>query len=293
MNNKVNYTFVGFIVIVGFALLFSFAYWMLKPKNSDNMKNYRILFDESILGLHLDSAVKYRGIDVGKVSKIRINPTNSEQVDVLISILKTTPIKENTIAKLTSQGITGLSYINLNLGDNNAPYLKPKKGEKYAVIKTIPSLMENIESSIGTVSNKLSKVLSKTEQLLNKKNIEHINNILTNLDSISYKVDVLVPKINNLVDNSVVFEKEFLINLNSISKSYLAVRSTMKELKTALNNDEFNFKEMTKDTIPTLNNSLIEMESLMIKIESLIESYDRSPSDILFKTEEIKKGPGE
>ena len=319
MNNKVNYTFVGFLVIVGFSLIFSFSYWMMKPKDNDEMKNYHILFDESILGLNVDSAVKYRGIDVGKVVKIRINPKNIEQVEVLISILDTTPIKENTIAKLTSQGITGLSYINLNLGDNNAPDLKAKAGEQYPVIKTSPSLMENIENSLGTVSNKFSKVLSKTEQLLNNENqqqislilnrtasflnkvektfddksLAHIHNILKNTDNVTNKVNTLLPKIDNLVDNSIVFEKELGEDIDSIAKSYLAVRGTMKEIEIAINNDEFNFKEMTKDTIPTLNNTLLQMESLMLKVEEVLQSYERSPSDILFKAEEIKKGPGE
>ncbi len=168
MNNRVNYTFVGLLVIIGFTMIMIFSYWLLKPEQEKETKKYLIRFDESVLGLNVDSVVKYRGIDVGKVSSIKISPKNTEQVEVLITILKTTPIKEKTVAKLTSQGITGLSYINLNLGDNNAPFLKVQDGEQYPVIKTTPSLFENIEKSMDSVSDKISKVLSNIEKYLMK-----------------------------------------------------------------------------------------------------------------------------
>ncbi|WP_228135595.1 MlaD family protein [Halarcobacter anaerophilus] len=215
MNNKVNYTLVGFLVITGFTLIFAFSYWLLKPKQEDETKKYLIRFDESVLGLNIDSAVKYRGIDVGKVSNIRINPKNTEQVEVLITILKTTPIKEETVAKLTSQGITGLSYINLNLGDNNAPFLKTKKGEEYPVIKTVPSLFENLEKSMGTVSDKVSKVLSKTEHLLNYKNQEQISLLLE-------KTAIFMTKMEQLLDDkSIKHFHNILKNVDNITKKQI------------------------------------------------------------------------
>jgi len=319
MNNKVNYSFVGILVIIGFFLMLTFSYWLLKPEQENEIKKYLIRFDESVLGLNVDSVVKYRGIDVGKVTSIKINAKNSEQVEVLITILKTTPIKEKTVAKLTSQGITGLSYINLNLGDNNAPFLKAQEGEKYPIIQTVPSLFENIEKSMGTVSDKVSKVLSDIEKLLNEENqeqvslllkqttsfmnkmdrlvdentIKHFHNILENSDNITYGVNNLVPKIDTLVTNTTDFENDLTESFNSIQKSYLSVEATMFKIQNSLDSGQFNLKDITKDTIPNLNNTLIQMETLMIKLEESIKNYNRSPADILFKTEEIKKGPGE
>lgn len=319
MNNKVNYTLVGFLVLICFTMILSFSYWLLKPEQEEKTKKYLIRFDESVLGLNIDSVVKYRGIDVGKVTDIRISPKNTEQVEVLITILKTTPVKEQTVAKLTSQGITGLSYINLNLGDNHAPFLKVKEGEKYPIIKTTPSLFENIEKSMGSVSDKVLNVLTKSEQLLDDKNqeqvsrllnksasfmakleqlldeksINHFHNILENADNITQKTDKLIPKIDQLVSDTSDFEASLLQDVDSITTSFLALRATMNELQKAIVNGEFNFKEITKDTIPNLNNTLIQMESLMIKLEESLKNYNRSPADIIFKTEEIKKGPGE
>ncbi len=319
MNNRVNYTVVGLFVLFGLVLMLSFTYWLLKPSAEKEIKKYNIYFNESVLGLNLDAPVKYRGINVGKVTRLRINPKNSEQVEVQISILKSTPIKSSTVAKLTSQGITGLSYINLYLGDNDAPPLEAKPGEEYPVIKTEPSFFERFEKSLGTVSTKLSKTLSRTEELLDDENQEQISLILKraagfmqrmesvlndetighfqssmkNMDSATQKFDAMVPKVEHFIDKSVAWEDKISTSFNSIMNSYLGIRASMDEIKRAVASGEFNIKAIADDVVPTMNSTFLEMQQLMIELENTLNHYERSPSDILFKEERIKKGPGE
>ncbi|MFT7005458.1 MAG: phospholipid/cholesterol/gamma-HCH transport system substrate-binding protein [Sulfurimonas sp.] len=319
MNNKVNYTMVGVAVLLGVILMLGFTYWLLKPKAEDDTQKFIVLFDESVLGLHIDSAVKYRGIDVGKVTRLRINAKNTEQVEVLVTILKTTPIKETTVAKLTSQGITGLSYINLSLGDNGAARLKAKKDEKYPIIKTEASFFERFEKSLGSVSTKLSKTLTGTEKLLDADNQKQIALLLNrsasfmskmerllddqtisdfhssmhNLASVSKKIDKLMPKMDKFIDNSAVWENKISASLSSIMSSYIGIRTTMDSVKMALDSGDYNLKEISKDMMTTINNTLIEMQHLMVRMEGAINQHERSPGDILFMQEAIKKGPGE
>ena len=319
MNNRVNYTLVGFMVLLGVALMLAFTYWLLKPSAEHETTKYNIHFNESVLGLNVDAAVKYRGINVGKVSRLRINPKNSEQVEVLISILKTTPIKETTVAKLTSQGITGLSYINLSLGANGSPSLKAKDGEIYPIIKTEASFFERFEKSLGTVSTKLSKTLTRTSELLNEGNQQQIGILLKsaasfmtnmeklvndesikdmqasmhNLNKLTKKFDEMMPKIDNFIDKSILWEDKISNSFASIMNSYLGIRASMDEIKRAVASGEFNVKAIASDVIPTMNNTLIEMQHLMVSIENALNQYERSPGDILFKQEKIKKGPGE
>lgn len=319
MNTNVNYTAIGIAVLAGFIMMFGFAYWLLKPSNEDTLKHYIIYFDESVLGLNIDAPVKYRGINVGKVTRLRINPKNSEQVEVLISIEKTTPIKSTTIAKLTSQGITGLSYINLSLGDNNAPCLEAKEGEEYPVIKTAPSFFERFEQSLDNVSSKLAKTLTKTDELLSPQNqaelsrilrhtanfmeqmeklasdeaIADLHRTLQSLESSSRKVDATLPKIERFVENSILWENKISASLESIMTSYLGVRSSMAEFKGALQSGEFNIKAISADVVPALTNTLLDLQELMGRLNETLNHYERSPGDILFKYEETKKAPGE
>jgi len=319
MNNKVNYTLVGILVFVGITLMLGFTYWLLKPSSEEEVRKYSIYFDESVLGLNIDSPVKYRGISVGKVTKLKINPNNSEQVEVLVTIFKTTPIKTDTVARLTAQGITGLSYINLSMGSNGASDLLVKGDEEYPSIQTVPSFFENFESSLGSVSTKLSSTLGKTETLLNDENqeqislllkstasfmnklemalddktISHLQSSAKNLDSFSSKVDKITPNVDKFIDKSVQWENKISSSFNSIMNSYVGIRGSMDEIKRAVSSGEFNIKEIAGDVVPTMNNTLLEMQELIIRVDSILEQYERSPGDILFKQEESKKGPGE
>ncbi|MDB2562791.1 MlaD family protein [Sulfurimonas sp.] len=319
MNNKVNYTLVGFLVLVGIVLMLGFTYWLLQPKSEQELTEYHINFDESVLGLNIDAPVKYRGISVGKVTELNINPNNSEQVQVMIKILKTTPIKVDTVAKLTAQGITGLSYINLSLGGRESDNLTLVEGNKLPIIKTVPSFFENFESSLGSMSTKLSSTLTQTEKLLNDDNqqqvslllqrtagfmdkleqvlddktITHLQSSVKNLDSVSAKVDNLTPDINKFIDKSVKWEDKIAGSFDSIMQSYVGIRSAMDEIKRAVSSGEFNIKDIAGDVVPTMNNTLLEMQELMIRLDGMMQTYERSPGDVIFKQEEIKKGPGE
>jgi len=310
---------VGILVLVGVAFMVAFAYWMLKPSVESDTKIYSIHFDESVLGLNLDAPVKYRGISVGKVTSIGINEKNAEQVEVLVSIKKTTPIKEDTVAQLTAQGITGLSYINLHLGSNDSKRLQLKEGQKYPLIKTVPSFLTNIEESFSSVSTKLSSTLGKTEELLGKKNqeqlslllkrtadvmekmdkllddktISHLQNSAQNLDDFTYKLDKLVPNIDNFIDKSKEWEDKISLSLGSIMQSYKGIKATMFEVERAVASGEFNVKEISADIVPTMNTTFLQMQELMIKFEDVLKEYKESPSDLLYKTTEIKKAPGE
>ena len=319
MNNKVNYTVVGFIVLIGIVLMSAFAYWMLKPSDNEKVKTYLIYFDESVSGLNLEAPVKYRGIAVGKVTGLRINPKNSEEVEVKISILASTPIKVNTAARLTAQGITGLTFINLSLGKKDAPELVKHDGEEYPVIKTVPSFFRDVKSSFGSVTEELSATLIKMETLLDKRNQENLSMILLHtanvtkkldtlldketilalqhtaqhLDASSRKVDAMIPNIDKLIDKSIEWEKGVNNSLASIMQSYLVIRGTMDSIGMAVQRGDFNLKEITSDITPTLNRTMDDLQEVLINLEETLKDHQRSPSDILFKSEEMKKAPGE
>lgn len=315
MNNKVNYTVVGLIVLMGVTLILGFSYWLLKPTVDEQTSIYDIYFDESVLGLNIDAPVKYRGISVGKVTKLRISPLNSEQVYVQIKILSNTPIKENTAAKLTAQGITGLSYINLSMGDHNAVALVAREGEEYPVIKSIPSFFEDFEKSLGSVSSKLSKTLAKTEQLLDDENQEQITLLLSrsanvmdrvdkllndemiesvhgtarNLESASNKIDAMIPNIDKFVQKSSKWEDDMSNSFDEIKKTYASMGVTMQNMATTFDSTGTDVSKL----MPTLDSTMLEIQTMMIDLQETISSFSESPSDIIYKETELKKAPGE
>ena len=319
MNNKVNYTLVGFLVLVGLSLMLGFTYWMLRPSDQDDVKKYTIYFDESVLGLNVDAPVKYRGISVGKVDKLEINPKKADQVEVTISVVKSTPVKVTTIATLTAQGITGLTYINLTKGEHLAKDLVPQKGEKYPIIKTAPSFFKNFENSLSDVSSSLTSTLGRTEELLgsdnqakmaellrhsaslmskmdvllDKETVGHLQSTAKNIDAFTKKLNYIMPDVHLFLENTNKWETNTSNSIESIMVSYLGLDKSMDGINSAMSQGANDFADLNNNLVPTLNSTLFEMQELMVKVDEFLEGYRNSPSDILFKSQEIKKAPGE
>ena len=135
--------------------------------------------------------------------------------------------------------------------------------------------------------------MDKMDRVLDEKTIQNLQQAAVNINSSTQKVDAMIPNINKLVDKSVAWEDKISSSFNSIMGSYLGIRASMDEIKRAVSSGEFNIKDIAADVVPTLNNTLLEMQHLIIGVENIINQYERSPSDILFKQEEVKKGPGE
>jgi phospholipid/cholesterol/gamma-HCH transport system substrate-binding protein len=106
-------------------------------------------------------------------------------------------------------------------------------------------------------------------------------------------MDRLVPNVESFIEKSEDWENKISYSFDSIMTSYLGIKASMNEIKRAVSSGEFNIKEISADLVPTMNNTFLEMQELMVKFEDVLQDYKNSPSDLLYKREEIKKAPGE
>src|SRR6266481_3753513 len=122
METDKHYFLEGlFIIGLSIAAAFFFV-WLAKSGHRDDVL-YRIHFAESVSGLALGDSVKYRGVDVGTVKSMVIDPDDPRQVQVDVRLRKAAPVKTDTKASLKLKGITGVVYIELNGGSPNAQTL--------------------------------------------------------------------------------------------------------------------------------------------------------------------------
>jgi len=319
MNSKVNYTIVGAIVIAGMILAAGFVYWLMKPGGEVKMRPYKIYFSESVAGLNVDSSVKYRGITVGKVKEMLIDPHNNEQILIDISIDANTPIKTDTVAKLTAQGITGLLFIDLSEGSKEAPLLQPVPGSRVAVIPSAPSLFERVNATLGSVTTKLSTALEGTTNLLNERNqermaqildhaagslgqlerllndraIDDFHSFLAHAASASKQLDAMMPRLAYLAENSVTFEESVKGSFESIQNTYKGIGEAMAVFKAKNESGHYSVKDNIGAPMKEFELSMRELQETLAILNRLLVSYENRPSDMLFRSEEPNIGPGE
>jgi len=318
VNAKTNYTLVGLFVITSIIMIFVFVIWLVRPTNERELSQFKIYFTESVSGLNIDSPVKYRGVTIGKVIKMRINKDNVEEIEVQISVDRDAPIKTDTVAKLKSQGITGLNYIDLSKGSKTTPLLC-EDGKEVKVIKSVPSFLVKVEESFGSVSLNLSKTLHETSVLLREENQESITSILNHMSSTMEKLDraldeksieqfhallknanstvkqldQTVPKVDGLIKKSIAFEERVGNALTSISKSYLTIASSLAVFEERNRNGDYSMKESTAEPMKQFGITMREMQRTLDEINALLARYSDSPSNMLLQSEEPDVGPGE
>ena len=185
METRASYLLVGvfaLIAMLGFAIA---VIWMAGVNLRDDAMRYDIFFKGSVSGLKEGNAVRYRGIPVGVVTSMEINPDNVEEVRVTIEIPQKTPVKEDTAAALEYQGITGVGYIELSGGTHKAPLLAAKAGQARPVIPSKPSQLQELIDTAPELVTRITAVVDRVALLLSPQNQENIARTLENIRGVT------------------------------------------------------------------------------------------------------------
>ena len=105
-----NYAIVGaFVLVLGSALIAGVLWLASGGAFQTKYDSYLAIMEESVSGLNLNAPVKYNGVDVGKVRAIQLDPANADHVWLTFAIERGTPIRQDTVAVLKTQGLTGIA----------------------------------------------------------------------------------------------------------------------------------------------------------------------------------------
>lgn len=300
MDTKINFFKIGLFVIAFVIALLILVFWLGKYGfEKKKFDEYSIYFKESVAGLNIGSSIKYKGFDVGSVSEIKLNPLNSEEIQVDISIKKGTPIKEDNYASLGNLGITGLKYIELKGGSNNSKLLEVNENG-LRIIHSETSTLTNLVDSTTDITNELTIVLSQIKKLLNDENIKNISttlvktqNSMANIEQFSLYLVNNEKKLDELLANISLLAKNGNKSFESIDKSANTFKALSTELLAEVKKGNFDVRDLSKESFDKLNKVLNSLDGTLLQTQNLIDNLNQSPSDILFKQKNIKNGPGE
>lgn len=303
-----NYALVGAFVLVLGATLIAGALWLaaggLRQKPFDL---YLALVDESVAGLNLNAPVKYNGVDVGKVQAIQLDAANPERVRLIFAIERGTPIKEDTVAVLKTQGLTGIAYVELGGGTRDSPPLRASGQEQYPVIRTKPSLAARLENVLTTVLAKLDSTSSNIDALLSVENRKAFSSALADIAAVSRTLaarkdtlDAGIASAARTFDNGARVTAQLGPVIERIGQSADAVEKMGKEAALAsasagktVDSVGAEVQRISADTMPQLQRLLGELGVLSASLRRLTEQTERNPTSLLFGSSPVPPGPGE
>jgi len=317
MYSRVNYTIVGIFVLLFGAGLMWFAFWLAKYGIDREFDTYKLHMTESVSGLSKDSVVKLRGVDIGRVSEIRIDPENIEKIDVFLKIKHGVPIKADMVAQTQMLGVTGLLSIEIDGGTNEAKTLE-STADHIPVIHTVPSWFNKTAEGLGTLTERITLLVDKGQKLLSEKNIKTLEKVFDNTEQLSAKgIEVEEKAINSLEEIDITL-REFRASMTNINEKLTKATEDFSSMQK-------DFADIKKVTIPTIDKlmetsknfnrvtlkfeksldrgdynakkifepMLVDIGIMAEQITDLTKEFEQSPSDLFFKSRKARRGPGE
>ena len=167
MENKSHALAAGAFVLLMLALLVAMALWL--TRDADAQRVYELSSEQAVTGLQPQAAVRFKGVNVGKVTAIGFDPLHSGHVLIRIAVAPQAPITESTFASLGFQGITGLAFIQLDDSGTSKVALRFDV-EPPARIPMRPGLLAELSERGLRILGQLEETTQRVNTLLGDEN---------------------------------------------------------------------------------------------------------------------------
>ncbi|WP_194720484.1 MlaD family protein [Noviherbaspirillum malthae] len=266
---------------------------------------YQIATKQSIPGLNPQAAVRYRGLDVGKVDGIAFDPQVVGQILVNISVQPDAPITESTFATLGYQGVTGIAYVQLD-DDGSRPVRLPSSPQKIARIEMRPSLFDQLQTRGLAILQQTEEVAKRINGILTPENQKAIIDAANNVSRAAVALETIPDKIQPTLDRLPAITAQAQQTLGTVSKLSAdagALTRSLNGLVTGLqapNGPITRFSSSMEqlgavagkiefETLPLINDARTSLRTLNRTLDNLNER----PQSVLFGSSVLAPGPGE
>ena len=307
MDIRFSYTLVGIFMVILIILFFLVFLWLATPKEA-NTELYKIIFNESVSGLELNSTVKFNGVQVGYVQKIYLDNKDLSKVNVIVAISKKIKIGPRTIAILNTQGLTGITHISLSLNMITSILALVKDKDGLFIIPSSPSLFFRLDKAIQISLEELKSISKSFDNILSKNNIKEFDQILKNIETITETFAGKSADIGSIINNSNNFISkldkaskqlpEVLQHLQDASKKisdlfYKLDQKTARELNSALSTIDKTVNNWNVQLLPKLNQSFNNLHKILLNMQTVSGELVENPSILIRGKIPEPLGPGE
>jgi phospholipid/cholesterol/gamma-HCH transport system substrate-binding protein len=163
MISKEQKTRLAVFTTASLALFILFLALLITPKLKARGSLYVINFSgTSVNGLSPNAAVKYLGVEVGKVAGLSVHPDDLSAIRVELELVKAFPVKKDMTATLAFGGITGSKFIELAGGSNASERLLP--GAEIPTARGLGEKAEDIVANIDLAVRRINALLGPDNQ---------------------------------------------------------------------------------------------------------------------------------
>ncbi len=304
MEEKINFAVVGiFVLVLGAGLIGGVLWFSSGDSYRKTYDTYQTYMKESVSGLSLNAAVRYRGVEIGRVQKIALAPGNVEQVQLTLAIERGTPVKADTVAVLQTHGLTGLAFVELTGGGRDSPALQKQAGEEYPVIMAAPSLIRRLDSAVTALLTNLNRAGENFNALMDEDNRRTVRNTLADIRVLSHTlaarsaaIDAGLSNAARALENTARLSSELPQLAQRVQRSADSFDRMAGELARAgasAGRALDGARQFTDETLPEAQQLVMELRGLTSSLQRVGDELEKNPSALLYGKPAAKRGPGE
>lgn len=307
MENKAHALAAGaFVLLVG-AMLVALAVWL--TRDSGVHRVYEMSTREAVSGLQPQAAVRYRGIDVGKVAQIGFDPQTTGNVLVRIAVDDRAPITKSTFATLGYQGVTGLAFVQLDDEGESKEQLRGDASNPPR-IPMRAGLLSKLTDQGTAIMAQAQETMVRVTQLLSPENQTALVATVTKLGTAANGINEAAGGVNKVAADASRTLHAIETTSTEISKTAAAATTTAAEFGNTARRisdkggalDKFgDTAEALVSTANTLNATTLphvhrvsdDTSTTMRQATRVFNAFDENPQSLIYGGGPIAPGPGE
>ncbi|MEL6953372.1 MAG: MlaD family protein [Pseudomonadota bacterium] len=182
METRGNYILIGAFTLLGAIGLIAFFLAFARLEIDRAVSFYDVRF-ESVSGLSAASDVRFAGLPVGQVVDVRLSPDRDGTVMVRVEVDGDTPVREDSIATIESQGVTGVAFVAISAGSGEVPFLVSETG--VPEIEAGRSVLQTLSEDAPALVEETLQLVRDVGELFDAQNRDRIAEIIENVEGAS------------------------------------------------------------------------------------------------------------
>jgi phospholipid/cholesterol/gamma-HCH transport system substrate-binding protein len=292
---KVGVVVVVAVVMFLVALVFVGGVNLLREKKAEYTTYFKFAG-----GLEPGSLVRYGGLKVGTVGSATLDRADSTRIKVILLINPGTPIKTNSVARISSLGFLGENYVEVSPGTRNAPLLP--KGSVIPAMEIVQlsdvfnnvnnitvnatKLVNDLDEQVLVLAKNSNELIKNLNDVVSPENKEHFTSIMANSDGMLKESRPHIEKTLANLDTVTTKMGPILDNING-------TLGRANKLTDHLDSVVVENRKEIHDTILRLQSSLAEAERMIDDLDDTLGAnrgnLDETLENIRATSENLKE----
>ena len=301
MENRSHALMAGIFTIGLVVALIGVVVWF-GQRGREPRVPYVLVSRSSVSGLSAQAPVRYRGVEVGRVEKVRFDPEMPQVILIDIAISPRIPVTTATFARLGSLGVTGIAYIELDEDEQPGRAVSTSWWNP-ARIEMHPSFLQEFGDAGQLLLVRVSDIAQRLNELLNEENQGRLSRTLQSVERLTDRLASLQEKLGPALDRlpglaqraeGLMAESQKLTaELEALSRDVRGRAESIDRIGRGVEQVGIASSDLATQTLPNLNRVLAKLERATENLDRAIEAQARDPRSLLFGAAPLEPGPGE